>query len=92
MAVHQAIQRQIQPEQMAALVAVHSKIPQGLDAQGQDPLLTGLRALCSKLEPRLSALLRDLCDAGQEVQEMLLLDPATEMMAVLDVLEPVEAR
>jgi hypothetical protein len=45
--------------------------------------------LCRKLEPNLAALLKDLCVAGREVQGMLGREPGVELMAVLDVMEPV---
>jgi hypothetical protein len=48
-----------------------------------------VHALCRKLEPNLAALLKDLCVAGREVQGMLGREPGVELMAVLDVLEPV---
>jgi hypothetical protein len=45
-----------------------------------------------ELEPNLAALLKDLCAAGREVQGMLGWEPGVELMAVLDVLEPVVGR
>jgi DNA primase len=74
---------------LQALVGIQSRIPQGVSSE-QDPLPAGVQALCRKLEPNLAALLKDLCVAGREVQGMLERDPAVELMAVLDVLEPVE--
>ncbi|MEB3167969.1 MAG: CHC2 zinc finger domain-containing protein [Synechococcaceae cyanobacterium] len=73
---------------LQALVGIQSRIPQGVSLE-HDPLPAGVQALCRKLEPNLAALLKDLCVAGREVQGMLERDPAVELMAVMDVLEPV---
>ena len=73
---------------LQALVGIQSRIPLGLHPE-QDPLPAGVHALCRKLEPNLAALLKDLCVAGREVQGMLGREPGVELMAVLDVLEPV---
>jgi hypothetical protein len=51
-----------------------------------------VQALCRKLEPNLAALLKDLCVAGREVQGMLGRDPGAELMAVMDVLEPMNSK
>ena len=76
---------------LQALVGMQSKIPHGLPPE-QDPLPAGVQALCRRLEPNLAALLKDLCVAGREVKGMLGRDPGVELMAVMDVLEPVGKR
>jgi DNA primase len=76
---------------LQALEAMQSRIPQGVPPE-QDPLPAGVQALCQKLEPNLAALLKDLCVAGREVQGMLGRDPGVELMAVMDVLEPVREK
>jgi hypothetical protein len=73
---------------LQALMGIQSRIPEGVPPE-QDPLPAGVQALCRKLEPNLAALLKDLCVAGREVQGMLGRDPGVELMAVMDVLEPV---
>jgi DNA primase len=74
---------------LQALMGIQSRIPEGVPPE-QDPLPAGVQALCRKLEPNLAALLKDLCVAGREVQGMLGRDPGVELMAVMDVLEPVK--
>jgi hypothetical protein len=49
-------------------------------------------AMGPQLEPRLAALLESLCTMESAAREALFLKPEGEMMAVLDVLEPVEER
>jgi hypothetical protein len=73
---------------LQALMGIQSRIPEGVPPE-QDPLPAGVQALCRRLEPNLAALLKDLCVAGREVQGMLGRDPGVELMAVMDVLEPV---
>jgi DNA primase len=73
---------------LQALIGIQNRIPQGIPPE-QDPLPLGVQALCRRLEPELAALLNDLCLAGREVQGMVVRDPGVELMAVMDVLEPV---
>jgi hypothetical protein len=54
-------------------------------------MVRSIRALSERLEPELADLLRQLCCAGLEVQQMLGGNLEGEVMAVLDVLEPVES-
>ncbi len=73
---------------LQVMEAMQSRIPQGVPLE-QDPLPAGVQALYRKLEPNLAALLKDLCVSGRKVQGMLGRDPGVELMAVMDVLEPV---
>ena len=47
-------------------------------------------AICPQLEPHLAQLLERLCSLDLGVRDTLFRQPEGEMMAVLDVLEPVE--
>jgi len=55
-----------------------------------DPLVRVVRGLCGRLEPELADLLQQLCRDGLEVQQILGVSLEGEVMAVLDVLEPIE--
>jgi hypothetical protein len=48
-------------------------------------------SLCPRLDPELALLLEQHCRCGQEVQCILAADPGPELIAILDVLEPVAA-
>ena len=57
--------------------------------QGKDPLARAVRGLGARLEPELGDLLQQLCRDGLEVQQMLGGNLEGEVIAVLDVLEPI---
>ena len=75
---------------MEVLQEVLRRLPQEIGKQ-QDSLARAVRGLCGRLEPELGELLQQLCRDGLEVQEMLRGNVKGEVMAVLDVLEPVES-
>jgi hypothetical protein len=54
-----------------------------------DPLPRSVLAICPQLEPHLGQLLERICSIDPGVRDTLFRQPEGEMMAVLDVLEPV---
>ena len=80
----------LQRRAMEVLLEVQRRLPQ--DDGQLDPMVRSVRALSERLEPELADLLQQLCCAGLEVQQMLEASLEGEVMAVLDVLEPVGER
>jgi hypothetical protein len=76
---------------MEVLQEVQRRLPQGAMEQGKEPLAWVVRGLGGRLEPELGDLLQQLCRDGLEAQQMLGGNLEGEVMAVLDVLEPVES-
>jgi hypothetical protein len=75
---------------MEVLLEVQRRLPQAAGEPEHDPLVRVVRGLCGRLEPELADLLQQLCRDGLEAQQMLRGSLEGEVMAVLDVLEPVE--
>lgn len=76
---------------MEVLQEVQRRLPQEIGEQ-QDSLARAVRGLSARLEPELGDLLQQLCRDGLEVQEILGANLEGEVMAVLDVLEPVSTK
>jgi hypothetical protein len=76
---------------MEVLQEVLRRLPQGAMEQGKEPLAWVVRGLGGRLEPELGDLLQQLCRDGLEAQQMLGGNLEGEVMAVLDVLKPVES-
>ena len=71
------------------LVQVHQRITGPIASAQDDPLPKSVLAICPQLEPHLGQLLERLCSLDPGVRDTLFRQPEGEMMAVLDVLEPV---
>jgi DNA primase len=71
------------------LVQVHQRITGPIASAQDDPLPRSVLAICPQLEPHLAQLLERLCSLDLGVRDTLFRQPEGEMMAVLDVLEPV---
>jgi DNA primase len=71
------------------LVQVHQRITGPINSAQDDPLPRSVLAICPQLEPHLGQLLERLCILDQGVRDTLFRQPEGEMMAILDVLEPV---
>lgn len=72
------------------LVEAHRRLNQPVRSAQDDPLPRAILAICPQLEPHLAALLEGLCTMDAAAREALYQAPEGEMMAILDVLEPVE--
>jgi hypothetical protein len=71
------------------LVEVHQRISGPIANAQDDPLPRSILAICPQLEPHLGQLLERLCSLDTGVRDTLFRRPEGEMMAILDVLEPV---
>jgi hypothetical protein len=71
------------------LVQVHERITSPIATAQDDPLPRSVLAICPQLEPHLGQLLERLCSLDLGVRDTLFRQPEGEMMAILDVLEPV---
>ena len=71
------------------LVQVHQRISGPIFSAQEDPLPRSVLAICPQLEPHLAQLLERLCSLDLGVRDTLFRQPEGEMMAILDVLEPV---
>jgi DNA primase len=71
------------------LVQVHQRITGPIASAQDDPLPRSVLAICPQLEPHLGQLLERLCSLDPGVRNTLFRQPEGEMMAILDVLEPV---
>jgi len=71
------------------LVQVHERITSPIASAQDDPLPRSVLAICPQLEPHLGQLLERLCSHDPGVRDTLFRQPEGEMMAILDVLEPV---
>jgi hypothetical protein len=71
------------------LVQVHQRISGPIANAQDDPLPRSVLAICPQLEPHLAQLLERLCSLDPGVRDTLFRQPEGEMMAILDVLEPV---
>ena len=71
------------------LVQVHQRITGPIASAQEDPLPRSVLAICPQLEPHLAQLLERLCRLDLGVRDTLFRQPEGEMMAILDVLEPV---
>ena len=71
------------------LVQVHQRITGPMASAQEDPLPRSVLAICPQLEPHLGQLLERLCSLALGVRDTLFRQPEGEMMAILDVLEPV---
>jgi hypothetical protein len=71
------------------LVQVHQRISGPIASAQEDPLPRSVLAICPQLEPHLAQLLERLCSLDLDVRDTLFRQPEGEMMATLDVLEPV---
>jgi DNA primase len=71
------------------LVQVHQRITGPIASALDDPLPRSVLAICPQLEPHLAQLLESLCSLDPGVRDTLFRQPEGEMMAILDVLEPV---
>jgi len=83
--IHNDLYRRAQ----ACLVEAHRRLSGPIRSAQEDPLSRAVMAMGPQLEPRLAALLESLCTMDSSAREALFLKPEGEMMAVLDVLEPV---
>ncbi len=72
------------------LVEAHRRLNQPVHSSQTDPLPKAILAICPQLDPHLAALLEGLCTMDAAAREALYQAPEGEMMAILDVLEPVE--
>jgi DNA primase len=72
------------------MVQVHQRISGPINSAQEDPLPRSVLAICPQLEPHLGQLLERLCSLDPGVRDTLFRQPEGEMMAILDVLEPVE--
>ena len=78
-----------------ALRQIEVRLPQAADgvADGDsERLARAVLSLCPRLDPELAQLLETLCRCGADVRRILAADPGPELMAILDVLEPVAAQ
>ena len=71
------------------LVQVHQRITCPIATAQDDPLPRSVLAICPQLEPHLAQLLEKLCSLDLGIRDTLFRQPEGEMMAILDVLEPV---
>jgi hypothetical protein len=71
------------------LVQVHQRISGPIASAQEDPLPRSVLAICPQLEPHLGQLLERLCSLDPGVRDTLFRQQEGEMMAILDVLEPV---
>jgi hypothetical protein len=71
------------------LVQVHQRISGPIFSAQDDALPRSVQAICPQLEPHLAQPLERLCSLDLGVKDTLFRQPEGEMMAVLDVLEPV---
>ena len=71
------------------LMQVHQRITGPIASAQDDPLPRSVLAICSQLEPHLGQLLERPCDHDPGVRDTLFRQPEGEMMAILDVLEPI---
>ena len=71
------------------LAQVHQRITGPIASAQNDPLPRSVLAICPQLEPHLGQLLERLCSLDPGVRDTLFRQPEGEMMAILDVLEPV---
>jgi hypothetical protein len=83
--IHNELYRRAQ----ACLVEAHRRLSGPIRSAQEDPLPRAVMAMGAQLEPRLAALLESLCTMDSHSREALFLKPEGEMVAVLDVLEPV---
>jgi len=70
-------------------VQVHQRMTGPIASALDDPLPRSVLAICPQLEPHLGQLLERICSIDPGVRDTLFRQPEGEMMAVLDVLEPV---
>jgi DNA primase len=81
------------PLHRRALECLHmlqARLPaEDAEESGDDLLPAAVQALAPRLEPELGGLLEELSQCGNRVRQLLAADPQPELMAVLDVLEPV---
>jgi len=76
---------------MGCLRLLQARLPTEGEAEARDDLLPAAAlALAPQLDPELGQLLQELSQCGQQVIKLLGADPQPELMAVLDVLEPVD--
>lgn len=73
----------------ACLVEAHRRLRGPIRSAQEVPLPRAVVAMLPHLEPRLAAILEGLCTMDTGAREALFARPEGEMMAVLDVLEPV---
>ena len=72
------------------LVQVHQRITGPIASAQDDSLPRSVLAICPQLDPHLAQLLERLCSLDPGVRDTLFRQPEGEMMAILDVLEPVK--
>jgi hypothetical protein len=72
------------------LAEAHRRLPRSIPTAQDDHLPRAILALCPQLEPHLASLLQGLCTLEAATREALFLAPEGEMMAILDVSEPVQ--
>lgn len=71
------------------LVQVHTRTRQAISSATHGSFVRSVLSLCPRLDPELAHLLQQLCNLDPDLQDALLARPEDEMMAILDVLEPV---
>ena len=83
------IQNDLYRRAQACLVEAHRRLSRPIRSAQEDPLPRAVMAMGPQLEPHLAALLHSLCTMDSSAREALFASPEGEMMAILDVLEPV---
>jgi DNA primase len=83
------IQNDLYRRAQDCLVQVNQRITGPINSAQDDPLPRSVLAICPQLDPHLAQLLERLCSLDQGVRDTLFQQPEGEMMAILDVLEPV---
>jgi DNA primase len=85
-----ALQTPLHRRALECLQLLHQRLPEGEETQETGDLLPAAAlALAPRLDPELGGLLEELSQCGNRVRQLLAVDPQPELMAVLDVLEPV---
>ncbi|MCS5700777.1 CHC2 zinc finger domain-containing protein [Cyanobium sp. FGCU-52] len=85
-----ALQTPLHRRALECLQVLHQRLPEGEETQEPGDLLPAAAlALAPRLDPELGGLLEELSQCGNRVRQLLADDPEPELMAVLDVLEPV---
>jgi DNA primase len=88
-----ALQTPLHRRALECLQLLQQRLPEGEETREPADLLpTAALALAPRLDPELGGLLEELSQCGNRVRQLLAADPQPELMAVLDVLEPVDRR
>ncbi len=74
---------------LRCLVEAHRRLNQPVHSSQTDPLPKAILAICPQVDPHLADLLEGLCTMDAAAWEALYQASQVEVMAILDVLEPV---